>query len=37
MTLREGWGENRWELLRCRVMACEEDREVVCSKRRETQ
>ena len=35
--LREGSGENRWEPLRCRVMGCNEEREVACSMRREAQ
>jgi len=34
---RGGLWENRWKPLRCRVMACEEEREVACSKRREVQ
>jgi len=29
-----GWYKNRWEPLRCRVMACEEEREVAHSTRR---
>jgi len=31
------WFENRWELLRCRVMVYDEERKVVCSTRREAQ
>ena len=34
---REGLQENRWELLKCRVMACEEERKAACSERREAQ
>ena len=34
---RRGLQENKWELLKCRVMACEEERMVVCSIRREVQ
>jgi len=34
---RGGWFDNRWEPLRCRVMACEEERVVACSARREAQ
>ena len=33
----EGWFENRWEPLRSRVMACEEERKTACSARREVQ
>ena len=35
--LRGGSCENRWELLRCRVMRCNEERKAVHSKRREAQ
>jgi len=35
--LREGWFENRWELLKCRVMVCKEDWLAAHSKRREAQ
>jgi len=35
--LRGGWTENRWELLKCRVMVCEEERVAACSKRRKAQ
>jgi len=35
--LRGGSEENRWEPLRCRVMMCDEEREVACSARREVQ
>jgi len=35
--LRRGWHENRWEPLRCRMMSCEENREVACSEKREAQ
>ena len=34
---REGLDENRWEPLRCRVMACDEERMAAHSKRREAQ
>jgi len=34
---REGLKENRWEPLRCRVMACEEERRATRSERREVQ
>jgi len=34
---RERWFANQWEPLRCRVMACKEERMVVCSVRREVQ
>jgi len=34
---RGRWFKNRWELLRCRVMACKEERLVACSIRREAQ
>jgi len=34
---RGGLQENRWELLKCRVMACEEERKVGCSMKREAQ
>jgi len=35
--LRGGSDENRWKPLECRVMRCDEEREVVCSMRREAQ
>jgi len=35
--MREGWFENKWELLKCRVMACEEERIEVHFARREVQ
>ena len=35
--LRGGLCENRWKPLRCRVMRCNEEREVACSMRREAQ
>ena len=35
--LRGGLCENRWELLRCRVMRCDEEREAAHSMRREAQ
>jgi len=35
--LRGGWQENRWEPLRCRVMACNEERRAACSERRKAQ
>jgi len=34
---RGEFSENRWELLRCRMMTCEEERMVVRSARREAQ
>jgi len=34
---RGGLQENRWKLLKCRVMASEEERMAVCSVRREAQ
>jgi len=34
---RGGSDENRWEQLKCRVMACEEERKAACSVRREAQ
>jgi len=34
---RRGWQKNRWKLLECRVMRCDEEREVACSMRREAQ
>jgi len=35
--LRGGLDENRWKLLECRVMRCDEEREAACSVRREVQ
>jgi len=35
--LRGGLCENRWELLRCRVMRCDEEREAAYSMMREAQ
>jgi len=35
--LRRGWDENRWKPLECRMMRCDEEREVACSVRREAQ
>jgi len=32
-----GLAENRWKPLECRVMRCDEEREAVCSMRREAQ
>jgi len=34
---RGGWQENKWELLKCRVMVCDEERKAVHSIRREAQ
>ena len=34
---RGGSDENKWKLLKCRVMACDEERKAACSIRREAQ